>query len=378
MEVVMLDKNDPSRRDKSVEFSEGDSGAMQGVTQLSEPLDIDEDSPGDGFGTLELVPGYEPRRLLRMRLNAPTTPQDWNGYPHLDQERRRVYAEQYPDWHEERHECSEEPSHDYDPGYERYDESGELGHIEATGSRPWRWICQLVVTDANDRKLLATGWLAAPHLVITAGRCIFEPGVGPARRIEVIPGLDGPYRPYGSTTSRRFATVQGWIEQRDPSCDYGCIFLSDAFAGIGHFGLGQYTNSGLLGQIANNAGYPDFARGTPCFEACAVADAEDRTIAYRASGYELSVGSPVWMQAERGNRRQRLVCGMIGSGDPSRAIRISGKVLEIVRNWKATSNLQAKTKSAPQKTKTKSGPQETKAKKGPEETKGAPPGPSSG
>jgi glutamyl endopeptidase len=206
--------------------------------------------------------------------------------------------------------------------------------------------------------------------VITAGRCIFEPGVGPARRIEVIPGLGGSYRPYGSTTSRRFATVQGWIEQRDPSCDYGCIFLSDAFAGIGHFGLGQYTNSGLLGQIANNAGYPDFERGTPCFEACAVADAGDRTIGYRASGYELSVGSPIWMQAERGNRRQRLVCGMIGSGDPSRAIRISGKVLEIIRNWKATSNPQAKTKSVPQKTKPKSGSQETKG--------APPPGPSSG
>jgi V8-like Glu-specific endopeptidase len=345
VEVVMLDESDLSRRDRSVEFSEGDSGTIQGVTQPSEPLDIDEDLPGEGFGALELVPGYEPRRLLRMRLSAPATLQDWDGYLHLDQERRRVYGEQYPDWQpyrysvEERHEWSDEPSYDHDPAYGRYDESGELGRIEATGSRPWRWICQLVVTDTNDRKLLATGWLAAPHLVITAGRCVFEPGVGRARRIEVIPGLDGSYRPYGSTTSRRFATVQGWIEHRDPSCDYGCIFLSDAFPGIGHFGLGQYTGSGLLGQIANNAGYPDFPpRGRPCFEACAVAATEDRMIGYRASGYELPVGSPVWMQAERGDRRQRLVCGMIGSSDPSRAIRLSREVLETIRKWKAISD----------------------------------------
>ena len=365
----MRDENDPSRRNKSVEFSEDDSGTIQGVTQLSEPLDIDEDLPGDGFGTLELVPGNEPRRLLRMRLNA-STPQDWDGYVHLDQERRRAYAEQYPDWQprryvvEEQHECSDETSHDYDPAYDQYadfsNESAELGRIEATGSRPWRWICHLVVTDANDRKLLATGWLAAPHLVITAGRCIFEPGVGRARRIEVIPGLDGSYRPYGSTTSRRFATVQGWIEQRDPSCDYGCIFLNNAFAGIGHFGLGQYTNNGLLGQITNNAGYPDFARGRPCFETCAVGTADDRMIGYRASGYELSVGSPVWMQAERGNRTQRLVCGMIGSSDLSRTIRISREVLETIRKWKATSD--------PPKT----GPQETKSGSTP------PPGASSG
>jgi V8-like Glu-specific endopeptidase len=348
VEVVMLDENDPSRRDKPVEFSEGDSGAIQGVAQLSEPLDIDEDLPGDGFGTLELVPGYEPRRLVGMRLNAPT-PQDWDRYLHLDQERRRGHAELYPDWQsprylvEDRHEWSDEPSHYYDRSYERYDEfsfeSGELGRIEATGSKPWRWICQLVVTDANDRKLLATGWLAAPHLVITAGRCIFEPGVGPARRIEVIPGLDGSYRPFGSTTSRRFATVQGWTQHRDPSCDYGCIFLGDTFPGVGHFGLGQYTSTGLLRQIANNAGYPDLPpRGRLCFEACAVAAAEDRMIGYRASGYELSVGSPVWMQVERGNRTQRLVCGMIGSGDPSRAIRISREVLETRRKWKATSD----------------------------------------
>src|SRR5262249_16018870 len=220
----------------------------------------------------------------------------------------------------------DEPSHYYDRGYERYDdlsrESGALGRIEATGSRPWRWICQLVVTVANDRKLLATGWLAAPHLVITAGRCIFEPGVGPARRVEVIAGLDGSYRPLRSWTSRRFATVQGWIQHRDPSCDYGCIFLGDAFPGVGHFALGQYTSTGLFQQIANNAGYPDLPpRGRQCFEACAVAAAEDRMIGYGASDYELSVGSPVWMQVERGNRTQRLVCGMIGSGDPSRAIR---------------------------------------------------------
>jgi glutamyl endopeptidase len=326
VEVVMLDENDPSRRDKSVEFSEGDSGTVQGVTQLSEPLDTDEDLPGDGFGKLELVPGYEPRRLLRMRLNAPTTPQDWDAYLHLDQERRRVSAEQYPDWQadrclvEERHEWSDEPGYDY--------ESGELGRIEATGSRPWRWICQLVVTDANDRKLLATGWLASPHLVITAGRCIFNPGVGRARRIEVIPGLDESYRPYGSTTSRRFATVQGWIEHRDPSCDYGCVFLSDAFPGIGHFGLGQYTGTGLLGQLANNAGYPDFPPwGRPRFEACAVATAEDR--------------------------RQRLVCGMIGSGDPNRAIRISREVLETIRKWKAASD---PPKVSPQETKSDNTP----------------------
>jgi V8-like Glu-specific endopeptidase len=353
----MLDKNDPSGRDQPVEFSDGDSGTIPCVTQLSEPLDLDEDVAGDGFGTLEFLPGYEPRRLQRMRLNAPATPQEWNGYLHLDEERRRGSAEQYLDWPsrylaEEGHEWSDEPGRDYGTGSECCDdfsdESGGLGHIEATGSRPWRWICQLVVTDANDRKLLATGWLAAPHLVITAGRCVFEPSVGRARRIEVIPGLNASYRPYGSTTSRRFATVQGWIEHRDPSCDYGCIYLSDAFPGIGHFGLGQFTGTGLVGQIANNAGYPDFSlRGRPCFEACAVTAAEDRMVCYRTSGYELSVGSPVWIQAERGSRRQRLVCGMIGSDDPGRAIRIGREVLETIRKWKATSD---PPKAGPQKT----------------------------
>jgi hypothetical protein len=163
--MVMLDKNDPSRRDTSVEFSEGDSGTIQGVTPLSEPTDLDGDVPGDGFGALELVPGYEPPRLLRMRLNAPTSPQEWNGYLHLDEERRRGSAEHYPDWPpqrylvEERHEWSDEPSHDYETGHECYHdfsgESGELGQIEATGSRPWRWICQLVITASCSRP---DGW----------------------------------------------------------------------------------------------------------------------------------------------------------------------------------------------------------------------------
>jgi len=69
--------------------------------------------------------------------------------------------------------------------------------IADTSALPYRWICDLSITDATGLEWLGTGWLASRRLVITAGHCVYLTNQGGwARRITVAPGRDGADQPY--------------------------------------------------------------------------------------------------------------------------------------------------------------------------------------
>jgi hypothetical protein len=60
--------------------------------------------------------------------------------------------------------------------------------ITDTLSVPFRWICRLSILAANGTRWNATGWFAAPGLVVTAGHCVYLHNQGGwARAIEVQP-----------------------------------------------------------------------------------------------------------------------------------------------------------------------------------------------
>jgi len=75
---------------------------------------------------------------------------------------------------------------------------------------PWRWICQLIITMPNGAGFRGTGWFIGPKCVMTAGHCVYsKTNGGWARRIEVIPGMDGAARPFGSAVGTNFCSVAG-------------------------------------------------------------------------------------------------------------------------------------------------------------------------
>ncbi|MCB2096285.1 MAG: trypsin-like peptidase domain-containing protein, partial [Parvularculaceae bacterium] len=130
--------------------------------------------------------------------------------------------------------------------------------INGTTNTPWRRFCALKIyfKGATYR---GTGFFIGPRAVVTAGHCVYLPQHGWATKIEVIPGANGASRPFGTATSTAFRSVRGWVVERKPSCDYGCIVLPQgSFGGrnLGQFGFAAFPPQTLLAQPAILAGFP--------------------------------------------------------------------------------------------------------------------------
>ncbi|MDJ0903804.1 MAG: trypsin-like serine protease [Xenococcus sp. MO_188.B8] len=132
--------------------------------------------------------------------------------------------------------------------------------ITATTKIPWRWNCKLVITLADGRKAVGTGFMIGPCTVMTAGHCVHGGKGGQwMRKIEVIPGMNGAKRPYGTYVSSNLRSVNGWTRDGKPTHDYGAIILGPnqkVGCRIGYFGFAAYSSSTLKGMLVNTAGYP--------------------------------------------------------------------------------------------------------------------------
>jgi glutamyl endopeptidase len=98
---------------------------------------------------------------------------------------------------------------------------------------PWRWICKLLIVFPDGAQFVGTGWFIGARTVMTAGHCVFSRANGGwARSIEVVPGMDGNARPYGSQVGTSFRSVTGWTQDSKPEFDYGAIILPNCNLGI--------------------------------------------------------------------------------------------------------------------------------------------------
>lgn len=126
-------------------------------------------------------------------------------------------------------------------------------------ANPWRQICALRITSQTNKMYVGTAWFISPTTLATAGHCVFmQKEGGWAKSIDVIPAKSGPTEPYGKITSRSFASVDGWVDQRQSDFDYGVIFLSDPTIGrrVGNFSVQVFSDADLSGVTAKVSGYP--------------------------------------------------------------------------------------------------------------------------
>src|SRR6185436_18315263 len=103
---------------------------------------------------------------------------------------------------------------------------------------------------------ICSGAMIGNKYTLTAGHCVFSHDEGGwARSIEVIPGLDGTYKPYGSAFAVRLRSYQGWTQSQDSNYDFGLITLNNTIGNsTGWFGYASYgTVDGLTGNLG---GYP--------------------------------------------------------------------------------------------------------------------------
>lgn len=209
--------------------------------------------------------------------------------------------------------------------------------IQNTTIFPWRAICGLRIRAANGQNFIGTGWMVSPRTVITAGHCVFLHDAGGwARSIEVIPGLNGAARPFGSHVGTQLRSVTGWTSSKNREFDYGAIILppnNRPGAQTGTFGFAVRDEAFLRAAALNLSGYPGDKGGlTQWFHAQRAKSLSARVITYEIDTAGGQSGSPVWVL----QNGQRYAVGIHTNGHSSgnSATRIVTPVFNNLVNWK--------------------------------------------
>lgn len=128
--------------------------------------------------------------------------------------------------------------------------------ITNTTAYPWRTITKLYQTFPNGERYVCSGVLIAAKYVLTAAHCVHDASRGGwASSVEVIPGLSGTYKPYGSAFATYYRSYTGWTNSRDANYDFALITLDRNIGdSTGWLGYSYYPSvNGITGHLA---GYP--------------------------------------------------------------------------------------------------------------------------
>ena len=213
-----------------------------------------------------------------------------------------------------------------------------------TSAYPWRVMCSLLITAADNSTWVGTAWFISPRTLITAGHCVYIKGSevparnGWVRSVQVMPGRNGNSLPFGSVTSTTFRSVGGWINNGDPSFDYGAIILPTPLGNtVGWLGVGVYTDNDLRTAIGNISGYPNdkqgSEKGTQWYHAQRVADLSNRQVFYEIDTFGGQSGSAVYRAI--GDQRFAFGIHAYGGTKSNSGTRITPEVFNNMTSWKA-------------------------------------------
>jgi V8-like Glu-specific endopeptidase len=239
------------------------------------------------------------------------------------------------------------------PGFDEHAETDGIG-VPIAGAllaaAPWAWIVRLRALYEDGSDASYTGWLASPRVVVTSGRCLYDPARGDAREV-LVETAQEPAR-FWTVKPGDFRTVRGWRSGALPECDYGAVLLPGAgLTGVGHFGLAWLPADRPAAEWLNAAGYSWEAETatTQWYSGFQVEDVDDRFLRRPGGFHPASPGSPLWLYLIRNGRAQRYVCGFVTSNaDRGDALRLYRDIYSNLIDWigKAASSPEGQTPSA--------------------------------
>jgi hypothetical protein len=224
------------------------------------------------------------------------------------------------------------------PGFDKkgeIDDSGFPVSGQLLAAAPWAWILHLRALYEDGSDAAYTGWLASARLVVTSGRCLYDPSRGDAREV-LVETMQAPAR-FWTIKPTDFRTVRGWRSTALPECDYGAVLLPGAgLTGIGHFGLAWLPSSRPKSEWLNVSGYSWEAETstTQWYSGFQVEDVDDRFLRRPGGFSPASPGSPLWLYLIRNGRAQRYVCGLVSSNaDRGDALRLYRDIYSNLVDW---------------------------------------------
>ncbi|GIF22618.1 V8-like Glu-specific endopeptidase [Actinoplanes tereljensis] len=214
--------------------------------------------------------------------------------------------------------------------------------VSDTARYPWSSMASLLITARDGSQWIGTGWFIAPHVLATAGHCVYINNSPVAARngwvlsIQVMPGRNRTALPFGAVTANRFWTVHGWANGGDQNYDYAAIVVPTPIGDtVGTLGFGVFPDEELAERVVNIAGYPgDKEPGTLWYDARAVAALAPSKVHYDLDTAGGQSGAAVYVIDEDG---RRIGVGVHAYGGPTTnsGTRISPPVFKNLSDWKA-------------------------------------------
>lgn len=210
--------------------------------------------------------------------------------------------------------------------------------VQVTTAPPWRMNAQLFITAQDGSRYVGTGWFISPRTVVTAGHCVYSSKSGGwARSIEVVPGMNGHLRPFGSAVSTVFKSTEDWTQRGAVADDYGCIILPETDRlgdKVGWYGFASWGDDKLRNSLINVAGYPaDKGLGTQWYNAGRLTDLTQERIFYLIDTYGGVSGSSV-VHTDHDTGARHVVGIHNYGGCDNKATRITDEVFDLLLEWK--------------------------------------------
>lgn len=176
--------------------------------------------------------------------------------------------------------------------------------VTNTTAYPWRTVTKLFVTfPKSNSPSGCSGTLIAAQYVLTAGHCVYNKASGGyAKKIEVIPGLSGTYKPYGSAYAKKIRAYTAWTSSQNSNYDFALITL-DRPIGNSTGWLGYTTYSSVNGITGNIAGYPGDKGGTYLYyHSGRISSSTSYRLYYQIDTYGGQSGSGIYYIDSQNNR----------------------------------------------------------------------------
>jgi len=121
----------------------------------------------------------------------------------------------------------------------------ERQRITPTTDFPWRTVCKLKSIMPDESRIDGTCVLIDDFHALTAGECIYDASRGGwATSVEIIPGLDGDYRPYYHAMATQLRAPAIWTTEQATEHNWALITL-DRNVGLWTGYMGMFTTTDL-------------------------------------------------------------------------------------------------------------------------------------